>query len=347
MERFQIGDREIGPDKPTYVIAEAGSNHNGDLDMAKELIDAAADVGVDAVKFQTFRAEKMYTEPEGENELYDHFKSMEMPYDWIPELHDHCRERGVHFLSTPFSADSADELAEYVPAFKVASFSLSHLPLLEHLSELGKPLILSTGTHDFADVQTVVDELENTGTDYALLQCVSAYPAELADSNVRVVSQFREAFDVPVGLSDHTMDPTAAPAAAVALGASIVEKHFTLDKTLEGADHSFALELNELASMVDAIRKTETVLGTGEKRVLDVEKQLYDEARRRIQATTDIPEGATITDDDIAVRRPADRTPGAEPRFLPQVVGTETTAPIEKGDGVTWEKLTATRPDRD
>jgi N-acetylneuraminate synthase len=270
---------------------------------------------------------------------------MEMPYEWIPELHDYCRQQGVHFLSTPFDAESAEELAPYVPAFKIASFSLSHIPLLEHLTELGKPLILSTGTHDFADVEAVVDELAAIGhTDYALLQCVSSYPTALEHSNVRVVSRFASAFDVPVGLSDHTMDPRTAPAAAVALGADIVEKHITLDKTLEGADHSFALEPTELKTMVEAIRDTETALGTDEKRVLDVESQLHEEARRRVQATTDIPAGTTVTRDDIAVRRPGDRTSGIEPRYLDRIVGATATESIAMGDGVTWDHVDAVAP---
>ena len=187
MPEFHIGDRPIGPDEPTFVIAEAGSNHNGSLDTAKELIDVAADAGADAVKFQTFRAKNMYVEDSGSAEyldddrsIYEIIESMEMPYEWIPELHDYCREQGVYFMSTPFDEHSADELEPYVPAFKIASYTMSHHPFLEHLSAKGKPILMSTGAHDLSEVREAVEVFRTAEfSDLALLQCVAAYPTPL------------------------------------------------------------------------------------------------------------------------------------------------------------------------
>jgi N,N'-diacetyllegionaminate synthase len=347
MAEFDIGGRPVGAGEPTFVIAEAGSNHNGDLELAKELIDVAVDAGADAVKFQTFRAEDLYVEDSGQvdyldddRSIYDLIESMEMPYDWIPELHDYCRERDVLFMSTPFDERSADELAEYVPAWKVASYTSSHVPFLRYLAETEKPIIMSTGAHELSEVRESVAVLQDAGVaGLALLQCVASYPTSLDDINVRVVETLREEFGLPAGLSDHTLDPVTAPAAAVALGASVVEKHFTLDKTMEGPDHEFALEPDELDAMVSAIRNTERALGSGTKRVLDVEEELYDKARRRIQAARDIEAGDELTEADIEVLRPGKREAGLHPKFYAEVIGRTVARPVTKGDGIQWSDL--------
>jgi N-acetylneuraminate synthase len=344
MDSFTIGDCRIGPDHPTFVIAEAGSNHNGDFDLAKQLIDVAADAGADAVKFQTFRAEDMYVEDSGEVEyldddrsIYEIIESMEMPYEWIPELHEYCNERGVLFLSTPFDERSAGELAEYVPAWKVASYTSSHHPFLRHLADTEKPVIMSTGAHELGEVAESVDVLREAGvSDLALLQCVAAYPTPLESINVRVVETLREQFGVPAGLSDHTLDPTVAPTAAVALGAAIIEKHFTLDKNMEGPDHQFALEPDGLDRMVTAIRNTEKVLGDGAKSVLDVEEELYQKARRSVHAARDIAAGETISRDDLSVLRPGNKDKGIHPKFVGDVVGRRASKDIPVEKGIEW-----------
>jgi len=347
MAEFHIGDRAIGPDEPTFVIAEAGSNHNGDLETAKELIDVAVDAGADAVKFQTFRAEDMYVEDSGEAEYLDDHRSiyqiiedMEMPYEWIPKLHEYCRERDVYFMSTPFDERSADELEEYVPAFKIASYTMSHHPFLEHVAEKGKPMVMSTGAHELSEVRESVNVFENLGVeDFVILQCVAAYPTPLESINVRVVETLREEFGVPVGLSDHTLDPVTAPSAAVALGASVVEKHFTLDKSMEGPDHQFALEPDQLREMIDAIRKTESVLGDRTKEVLDVEGELHDIARRRIHAARDLEAGETITEENVAILRSGKRGNGLEPKFYDEILGATVTTKITKDAGITWDDV--------
>jgi N-acetylneuraminate synthase len=347
MEPFSIGDRRIGPAEPTFVIAEAGSNHNGDLDLAKQLIDVAAEAGADAVKFQTFRAEDLYVEDSGEAEylqddrsIYEIIESMEMPYEWIPELHEYCCEQGVYFMSTPFDERSAEELAEYVPAWKVASYTSSHHPFLRYLADTDKPVIMSTGAHELEEVRESVDVLQDAGVEgLSLLQCVAAYPTPIEDINVRVVETLAEEFDVPAGLSDHTLDPVTAPSAAVALGASVVEKHFTLDKTMEGPDHEYALEPEELEEMVTAIRDTEAALGSGEKKVQDVETELHEKARRAIHAVAEIAPGDRFTEENVAVLRPGEREPGLPPKHYDDVIGSVANHRVESGDGIEWADL--------
>lgn len=347
MQHIEIGDRRVGPDEPTYVIAEAGSNHNGELATAKELIDVAVEAGADAVKFQTFRAEDLYVEESGEVEyldddrsIYDIIESMEMPYEWIPTLHEYCHERGVQFLSTPFDERSARELEEYVPAWKVASYTSSHIPFLRHLASTGKPIVMSTGAHELDDIRESVSTLQNAGVaDLVLLQCVAAYPTPLSEINVSVVETLAEEFDVPSGLSDHTLDPVTAPAAAVALGGCVVEKHFTLDKTMDGPDHEFALEPDELQRMIAAVRDTERALGGGEKRVLDVEQELHDKARRSIQAVTTIEPGERLTEENVRVLRPGERRRGLDPKFYEEIIGKRAACEIESGAGVQWDDL--------
>lgn len=347
MQPFTIGNRTIDPDEPTFVIAEAGSNHNGDLGLAKELIDVAVDAGADAVKFQTFRATDLYVEDSGDVEyldddrtIYDIIESMEMPYEWIPELHDYCQEQGVLFMSTPFDERSAEELEPYVPAWKVASYTSSHVPFLRYLAESDKPIFMSTGAHELNEIRESVRVLRESGVDELIvLQCVAAYPTPLADINVRVVETLTKEFDVFSGLSDHTLDPTTAPVAAVALGACVVEKHFTLDNSMEGPDHEFALEPDELDRMIAAIRDTERVLGSGEKRVEDIEGELCDAARRYIQAAQDIEAGERIEQEDVAILRPGDETNGLPPKYRDEVIGCRAATKIHKGEGITWDNV--------
>jgi len=344
MNTVDIRQRSIG-NGSTYIIAEAGSNHNNDLSMAKKLINVAADAGVDAVKFQTFRAETMYPEESGaanyldtSESLYDLVESMEMPYDWIPELHDHCRRRGVHFLSTPTDRRAVDELEEYVPAYKIASFTMSHHSFLEYVAKKNKPVILSTGAHEMSEVEEAVETLQSAGLDdLVVLQCVSSYPAPIESMNVRVIERFMREFNLPSGLSDHTLDPTITPTAAVAVGANVVEKHFTLDKNLEGPDHSFALEPEELDEMVSAIRKTESTLGTDEKTVLPVESEMHNIARRRIHATADISEDEKLTADNIKILRSGKNENGLAPKFYSEILGMRVREPVSEGQGITWE----------
>jgi N-acetylneuraminate synthase len=347
MDTFEIGDRAVGSREPTFIIAEAGSNHNGNLKTAKELIDVAADAGADAVKFQTFKAEEMYVENSGKVEyleddrsIYDIIESMEMPRDWIPTLQEYCAEQDLYFLSTPFDERSAEALADYVPAWKVASYTSSHHPFLRHLAQTGKPIIMSTGAHNLEEVQESVRVLTEAGVEQlALLQCVAAYPTPISEINVKIVETLGSEFDVPAGLSDHTLNPVTAPAAAVSVGASIIEKHFTLDKTMDGPDHQFALEPDELSEMVSAIRDTEAALGSGEKSVLEIESELYEKARRAVHAVEEISAGETLTEQNVRVLRPGEQETGLHPKFYGEVIGKTATRDIEKSEGIRWKAI--------
>jgi len=224
---MRIGATLIGVGHPCYVIAEAGSNHNGSLPQAKRLIDVAADAGADAVKFQLFRASRMYPRSAGVSgylgsavPIYDIIASMEMSYEWLPELAGYCESRNIAFLATPFDEDSADQLVPWVQAFKVASYEMTHIPLVRHVAAKGKPLIISTGTADIEEVEQTVVECRNAGNrEIALLQCTAAYPAPLDALNIRALTTLSARFGVPSGLSDHSRDPVVAPIVAVACGA--------------------------------------------------------------------------------------------------------------------------------
>lgn len=338
---MKIGDYTVGSGEPTFIIAEAGSNHNGNLTTARELIDAAADAGADAVKFQTFRADRMYVPesgtvegPDGNRSLNKVIEEAQMPYDWIESLYEKCMDRNILFLSSPFDIESADNLWPYMPAVKIASSMLSHYPFLEYISDRQKPIIASTGAHDRTEINQAVDMLGGTGESVALLHCVSAYPTPIGDANLRAITSLKNLSEGPVGYSDHTVHPTRAPVAAVALGASIIEKHFTLDSSQSGLDHSFSVEPDELKRMVTAVRETEAALGTGEISVEEVERDWYQDARRTVQATHDIEPGQIITRDDVALLRSGDRTRGSHPNALTEIIGMEATEHIKEGEGV-------------
>lgn len=327
--RVKIGDRWVGPGEPCYVIAEAGSNHNGRLDQAKRLIDVAVDAGADAVKFQVFRANRLYPKNAGVSgylkdptPIYDVIAAMEMPYEWIPQLADYCQARHIDFLASAFDEESTDRIAPFVPAFKVASYEMTHRPLVTHVAALGKPVIISTGTADLEEVASMVEVFLSTGNrELVLMQCTAAYPAPLDAVNVRAVTTLRERFLLPVGLSDHSGDPVIAPVAAVACGASIVEKHFTLGRALPGPDHKFALEPTELALMVRRIRDTEVALGTGVKAVSAVEHELRAFARRSVFVARDIPAGTVFDRSNLVVLRNGEHAPGLSPEHFERVMG--------------------------
>ena len=329
MKKVQIGNRWVGEMEPSYIVAEAGSNHNGSLAQAKRLIDVTADARADAVKFQAFRASHLYPSSAGRSEylqqpesIYEIIEDLEMPWDWIPELANYCNQRGVQFLSSVFDEDSVDALCPFVPAFKIASYEMTHLPLLRYVATKGKPVILSTGTANLGEVDEAVATFLKTGNDQLiLLQCTASYPAPLESLNIRVIQTMRERFRVPVGLSDHSRDPLVGPLAAVALGACIVEKHFTLSNELPGPDHRFAVEPAELRTMVHNIRELESALGSGRKEVHPVENELRAFARRSIFAVRNIEVGERFSRENIRVLRSGKLSAGLEPKIFDQILG--------------------------
>ncbi|MCP4613878.1 MAG: pseudaminic acid synthase [Planctomycetes bacterium] len=345
---IQLDEKQAGEGHPCYIIAEIGSNHNRDIDTAKKLIEVAKESGCDAAKFQSYTADELYSiytprisEMDGRSEpsetLYELIKRIQMPIEWHQELKDYCDKVGITFCSTPFDESMVDVLESVnAPFYKVASFEITHYPLLEKIAKTGKPVILSTGNSDLGDVERAITCLEeNACSTYALLHCISQYPAELADINLRCIDTLRIAFDCVVGFSDHTTDSLSS-SMAVALGASIIEKHITLDKRYFGPDHPFALEPDELKQFVQAIRNSEAILGTSVKRMRRNEEENHRIGRRSLVASMDIREGETITADKLLVKRPG---LGLSPQYFNLVIGKEARTDIPKDKWITWDCL--------
>jgi len=347
MRPVVIGSRAIGPDRPCFVVAEAGVNHNGRLDLALNLVDAAADAAADAVKFQTFSADRLASRrappfpyvagDDGRLSQHEMLRRLELPREMHAPIRARCVERGLMFLSTPFHEGDADWLDDFgVPAFKVPSGEITNLPFLRHVAGKGKPVILSTGMSTLAEVARAVEAVAGAGNpDLVLLHCVSDYPANPADANLRAMDTMRRAFDVPVGFSDHTLGREVALAAA-ALGASVVEKHFTVDRGLPGPDHRASLEPHELTDLVAGIRLVESALGSGRKRPAAGELATSLCVRKSIVAVRDLKAGEQLSPDLLVVRRPGN---GLPPDALPFLVGRRLMRDVEAGDLIAPEDL--------
>lgn len=328
MKRIRIGNHWLGDGERCFIIAEAGSNHNGKLELARELVDVAAQAGADAVKFQLFRASRLYPKSAGASEylkvakpIYDIIAEMEMPYGWVPLLAQYTGRLGLEFLCSAFDEESVDSLNQYVAAHKIASYEMTHHPLVRHIARKGKPMIVSTGTAHMDEVAEAVAAIHHAGNDQiVVLQCTGSYPAPLESVNLLAINALRNRLSTLVGLSDHSRDPIVAPLGAVALGACIVEKHFTLSNDSPGPDHRFALEPAELTTMITKIRELERALGSGKKEVDPVEAELRHFARRSIFATRNIAAGERFSTENIAVLRCGKLEPGLEPRFYPTLL---------------------------
>lgn len=346
--QVSIGGRLVGRGEACYVIAEAGSNHNRDLNLAKQMIDAAVDAAADAVKFQTFTGKDLYSTKApkfdylgGESSKAPHelLDEIALPRDWQPGLAAYARDRGIEFLSSPFDRRAVDELdALDVAALKIASFELVDLPLIEYAASTGRPLILSTGMATLAEIEEAIEAARSGGASgMCLLQCASLYPSPPSIMNLRAIATLERAFGVPVGLSDHTLGTHIAPA-AVALGATLVEKHYTLDRSLPGPDHSFAVEPDELKALVRHVRDVEAALGDGVKRGPSEEEavEMFSKARRSVVAACAIRAGTVIERDMLSVKRPGY---GIKPRFIDAIVGRRAAVDIEADDILLWEMI--------
>ncbi len=328
-QKITIADKHVGCGERTFIIAEAGSNHNKKLDQAKKLIDVAAISGADAVKFQLFKAEFLYAPG------YAAFKAVkdhELPREWLKELMDHADKKGIIFLATPFDHEAVDLLNKAgVAAFKIASSEAVNLPFLRQVASTQKPIILSTGMCNLADIYEALEVIEQTGNQQViLLQCSALYPTGPGQVNLRTMDTLKEAFKVPVGFSDHTLG-ILFPAVAVARGACVIEKHFTLDRKMPGPDHSYAIEPDELSQMVKDIRAVEQGLGSSVKKMLPEEKKLA--RRESVFAKKDIAKNTKITADDLVIKRPA---AGIDPRFLKAAVGAKASKNIKAGEPIVW-----------
>lgn len=301
-----------------FIIAEAGVNHNGSLELAKRLVEVAVDAGADAVKFQTFKADKLVSRAATKAEYqkqttaadeaqYDMLKRLELDENAHRELIRYCDQKQIMFLSTPFDHDSIELLSDFgMPIFKIPSGEITNLPYLRHIGRLGKEVILSTGMADLGEIEDALDALMQAGTPkekITVLHATTEYPCPIEEVNLRAMQTIRNAFGVKVGYSDHT-EGIEVPIAAVAMGASVIEKHFTLDRTMEGPDHKASLEPNELKAMTRAIRKIEQALGNGIKKPSKSETKNIPIARKSIVAVRPIKAGEIFTIDSIAIKRP-------------------------------------------
>ncbi len=304
---LRIGERPLGDAHPAYVIAEIGCNHDGRLDRARELLRAAADAGADAVKLQSFRAERLTRASEPAFPILDELAVAE---DWYAPLCEEARSRGVDLLSTPFDEDHAELLARIgVPAFKIASGDLTHHDLLRRVASFGRPILMSTGLADREEIRRAVQVVrEAGGSELALLHCIAAYPPCWEELNLRAVATLRDEFGVLAGLSDHTPGHEAV-ISAVALGARVIEKHVTFDRDLPGPDHGYALTVDEFAAMVAATRRTEAALGDGRLVAADCEKDGRRLGRRSVHAARDLEPGTNLEPSLWKIVRPADGVP--------------------------------------
>jgi N-acetylneuraminate synthase len=344
-----INRRRIGPGQPTYIIAEMSANHSQDFDQAVKIIEAARDAGADAVKLQTYTPDTLtidcdtgYFQVKGTiwegYTLYRLYGEAYTPWEWQPRLKEIANSLGLDLFSTPFDASAVDFLEQMdVPAYKIASFENIDLPLLRKVASTRKPVIMSTGMATLAEVDEAVRTLrEASGEQIALLKCTSAYPAPPQEANLHTIPHLAQAFGLPVGLSDHTLG-IAVPVAAVALGACIIEKHFTLSRDIPGPDSAFSLEPGEFRAMVDAVRVAEQALGQIHYGVSDKEAQSRV-FRRSLFVVQNVRAGEVFTDANVRSIRPGY---GLPPRYLDNVLGRRAARDIERGTPLTWDDISS------
>ena len=341
-----INNRKVGKGEPAYIIAEAGLNHNGSLKLAKQLVDAAIEAGCDAVKFQTYNSNKRisskvkavrYAEKiiGTEETMFEMFKRLELSQDDQRELFAYAREKGVEIFSTPFDFESVDFLESLdIGVYKIASMDLLNLPLIKYIAEKGKPVMLSTGMSTYGQVEEAVEVVKQAGNpNLILLHCNSSYPASLDEMNLKVIETLKKAFNVPVGLSDHTFGLFASHTAIV-MGTDVIERHFTLDKMLEGPDHIMSSDPEEFAELVDISLKISTVLGDGIKRIQPSEYETINIQRKSLYASRNIEKGTIITEDMIDIKGPGG---GLLPKYLPVVIGRMAKELIEADHPINWQ----------
>jgi len=337
-----------------FVIAEAGSNwkagnYTDDLRRAKKLIKIAAECGADAIKFQTYNARGVYVSNAGKSKylsksgvtktITEIFDEYAMPYKMLKILNKYCRKQNILFMSTPFSISDAQAVDKYVNIHKIASYEINHVPLLKFLAKTKKPIIISSGASTNEEIEFAIKTLKKNGAkQIALLQCTAKYPASPEFLNLSVIPKFKKKYSIPVGLSDHSIDPLVAPLTAVGFGATVLEKHFTIDKHLDGPDHFFALEPIELKNMIRSIRTAEKTIGSGEKKILPVEAELRKFAVRSVQATKSIHKGDVFRlGYNMEILRPGNQKRGAEARFVLSIEGKKSRRNIRNGKGITLQ----------
>jgi len=348
LSTFTINSRDITPGQPTYIIAELSANHNQSFNQAVSIIRAAKQAGADAVKLQTYTPDTITIKSDSSlfchgsgslwagKTLYELYNEAYMPWEWQPKLKEIANDLGLDLFSTAFDPTAVDFLEEMdVPVHKVASFEIVDIPLIEKMARTGKPLIISTGMATLAEIDEAVNAAKSAGaSQVALLKCNSAYPAPLEEINLRTIPHMAEGFGLPVGLSDHTLG-IAAPVAAVALGACIIEKHFTLSRDFPGPDSAFSIEPHELKAMVEAVRAAEKTLGRVYYGVSEKEAKSRV-FRRSLFVVKDIKTGEAFTEDNVRSIRPGY---GLSPKFLKEVLGKKASCDIRRGTPLSWSHI--------
>jgi len=332
--QITIAGRAIGPDHPPYLIAELGINHGGDPALAREMLLAAIEAGADAIKLQSYQTARFLARS---SDYYDVLHDAELPSAAIEELIGLASEKGAVLFSAVFDEPSADLLASLgAPAFKIASGDLTHLPLLAHVSAVGRPMIVSTGGATMQEIETALAAIREARADtpVALLHCISNYPTAPEDTNLACMATMEAAFGLPVGFSDHTLGNTA-PIAAVALGARIIEKHFTLDRTAPGPDHQLSADPAMLAELAEALAAAHATVGRAEKAPVEA-ADFIPQIRRSVTAHVAIPAGATITGEMLEIKRPGT---GIAPADLARVIGRTAVAEIAADAQIEWAML--------
>lgn len=321
-KRIKIGDNWVGENEPCYIVAEAGLNHNGQLLLAKKLVDIAVECSVDAVKFQKrdidrilTRAaiEQPYIKPTSWGKTYgEHRRALELSNEEFKELSGYCREKKITFFASVWDENSADFVDKlYVPAFKIASADLTNLPLIEHIAKKKKPIILSTGMSTMEEIEDAVNMIKRYNDELILLHCVSTYPSDFEEINLRLMETLRKKFNVPIGYSGHEKGIAVSEAAAV-LGAVMIERHITIDRTLPGPDHAASLEPAGLQKLVRDIRNIERSMGHATKKVLPNERHIREKLAKSLVAVQDIPKGTIITNDMLTTKSPGT---GLSPKY--------------------------------
>ena len=348
MNCFKISNRKIGPNESTFIIAELSANHLQNFDLAVDTVKAIKESGADAVKLQTYTPDIITIDSDNEyfqisqgtlwdgKTLYQLYQEAYTPWEWQPKLKKIAEELGLICFSSPFDRTSVDFLEEMnVPAYKVASFEITDIPLIEYIASKGKPVIISTGIATLADIEEAVNACRRMGNDQiALLKCTSAYPAPLEEVNLRTIPNMADTFNTIVGLSDHTLS-ISAPIASVALGARIIEKHFILDRKLGGPDAAFSIEPDEFRSMVEAVRDVERALGTVNYDLTEKTKKSR-EFSRSLFIVKDIKAGDSFTEDNVRSIRPGF---GLHPRYLEQIIGKKAKKDIKMGTPLDWQLI--------
>jgi len=341
-KKIKVGKKWIGDGYPCFIIAEAGANHDQKLSQAKKLIDVAAEVGVDAVKFQIYTAKNLYSKnlktlPGEKEKPFNVIKKIEISRDWIPKLSEYAKKRGLIFFASPFDKEAIDSLNPYVPAFKWASPELIDRPLFEYAAKKKKPMIISTGFYSLVEIKDIVSWAYKVGNNKLILfHCTGLYPTHPEEVNLKAILTLKKEFKIPVGLSDHTLD-TITPAVAVAMGANIIEKHYTLNRKLKGVDHAFALEPDKLKEMVSNIRNIEKSLGTGIKKPTKREVEKERLIRRGIVAAKDLKKREKITIRNIITKRVGE---GAIlPKYFYKILGKKLVRNVKVDQKITWKMI--------